>query len=149
MKYFKNLETIKEYNFDGTKRDIKNLFNKLYLQGLRHETDPTYFTEYTIQEGETPEMVAYKFYGNVDYWWIVCMTNGIEDVFYDWPMTLSDIRAYSDEMLKDYPNDERYNIENLITENDNKRFIRVLRETYLNRLISEYLTNQAINRTTT
>lgn len=146
MRYFQNLETI-DYALNGKQKQIKNLFNKIYLQNLRDDTDIRYFQEYTITEGETPEEVSYKFYGTTDYWWIVCIVNRIEDVFYDWPMRLDDVIEYSEEMLKDYPNDTRYDLQALITENDEKRFIKVLKESYLNNLMSDYLTNKTVNRT--
>ena len=145
MKYFNNLETI-EYKLNGQQKEIKNLFNKLYLQNLRTEENPEFFQDYIVKQNETPEDVSYKMYGTTDYWWIICMINGVEDVFYDWLMNIEDVRNYSQEMKKDYPNDKRYDLEVLLEENDTKRFIRVLKPYYLNALISEFITNRTINK---
>jgi hypothetical protein len=42
---------------------------------------------YNIQEGDTPEIIADKFYGDSEKHWVVTMLNDIHDPFYDWPMT--------------------------------------------------------------
>lgn len=45
-----------------------------------------HYYEYTIKEGETPEILAENLYGNPEAHWIVMMTNNIVDPLYDWPM---------------------------------------------------------------
>ena len=45
-----------------------------------------YYT-YDIQEGDTPEMIAEKFYGDAERHWIVLLLNDIMDPFYDWPLS--------------------------------------------------------------
>ena len=100
--------------------------------------------EYIILEGETPEQVSFKYYGTTDYWWIIMITNNIRDVFYDWPMANSEVREYATEMAIVFPTDTDYNVSTLLTENDNKRFISVLKEEYLNILISDYLTQKSM-----
>ena len=42
---------------------------------------------YDVEDGEKPEHVAYKVYGSTDYFWVVCMINDIENVYYDWPLS--------------------------------------------------------------
>lgn len=144
MKYFDNLnETTYELN-EGEIKTIKNLFNKLFLQNFDYSDEEDFLEPYIISEGETPEEVSYKYYGTTDYWWIILIVNQVKDVFYDWPMSNSELREYSEEMLKLYPDDPQYEIENLIEENDNKRFINLLKEEYFNELISNYLTKKSM-----
>lgn len=40
---------------------------------------------YTLQQQDTgrPEFLAYKFYGNTSYYWIICKLNNIDDVYND------------------------------------------------------------------
>lgn len=44
------------------------------------------FHPYTIQEGDRPETIAYLYYGDVGYDWIVYYSNNIVDPYYDWYM---------------------------------------------------------------
>lgn len=44
------------------------------------------FYPYEIQDGDTPEMVASKYYGSSERHWIVLMFNNIVDPQYDWPL---------------------------------------------------------------
>ena len=57
---------------------------------------------------------------------------------------MEEIKAYATEMQKLFPTDSQYDTSTLILENDNKRFIKILKEEYLNDLISEYLTRKTI-----
>jgi|TARA_B100001245_G_C22882433_1_gene424458 hypothetical protein len=42
---------------------------------------------YDVDDGERPEHIAYKLYGESDYFWVVCLVNNIENVYYDWPLS--------------------------------------------------------------
>jgi hypothetical protein len=44
------------------------------------------FYPYEIQDGDTPEMIASKYYGSPEKHWIVLMFNNIIDPQYDWPL---------------------------------------------------------------
>ena len=43
--------------------------------------------QYDVSDGERPEHVAYKVYGDADLFWVVCMINKIENPYYDWPLS--------------------------------------------------------------
>lgn len=43
-----------------------------------------HYYDYDIKEGETPEIVADKFYGNPEAHWLILLTNNIIDPQYDW-----------------------------------------------------------------
>ena len=47
------------------------------------------FYEYNIQESDTPEIVANKYYDNSERHWIVLLFNDIIDPQYDWPLQYS------------------------------------------------------------
>ena len=49
------------------------------------------FTQYEIQEGERPDQVARKFYGDSGLDWVVLIVNNIINVNQDWPMTRDDL----------------------------------------------------------
>lgn len=45
------------------------------------------YDEYDIKDGETPEILADKFYNNPNYHWIILHMNDIIDPRFDWPLT--------------------------------------------------------------
>ncbi len=52
------------------------------------------FDKYNVKEGEKPEDVAFKYYGDAEYHWIIMMTNNITDRYYGWPMTQADFADF-------------------------------------------------------
>jgi hypothetical protein len=44
------------------------------------------FYEYQIKDGETPEVIADKLYGDVGRFWIVLLFNRLSNPFYDFPL---------------------------------------------------------------
>jgi hypothetical protein len=44
------------------------------------------FYKYNVQEGDTPETVAHKYYGDPYKYWIVMYSNQLMDPLWDWPM---------------------------------------------------------------
>lgn len=44
------------------------------------------FYNYDIQEGDTPEMIASKYYNDPELHWVVLIFNNMFDPFYDWPL---------------------------------------------------------------
>ena len=55
------------------------------------------FDSYDVKNGEKPEDIAFKFYGDAELHWVVLMTNNVTDRFYQWPMT----QPQFDEFLTD------------------------------------------------
>jgi hypothetical protein len=47
----------------------------------------TVYDEYDIVDGETPEIIAEKVYGNAQYHWVVMLANDIYDYKADFPLT--------------------------------------------------------------
>ena len=52
------------------------------------------FDKYNVKEGEKPEDVAFKYYGDPTYHWVVLMVNNITDRYYQWPMTQPDFEEF-------------------------------------------------------
>ncbi len=44
------------------------------------------FDTYDVKNGEKPEDVAYKWFGDAELHWVILMTNNVTDRYYDWPM---------------------------------------------------------------
>lgn len=45
------------------------------------------FDKYDVVAGENPEDIAFKYYGDANFHWVILMTNNITDRFYQWPLT--------------------------------------------------------------
>jgi len=72
----------------------KNLFVRGKLRDdLKNSI--TYFQKYTIEEGERPQDVAQKFYGNLKYDWVVLLTAGITNARSEWPLTSKTLYDYA------------------------------------------------------
>lgn len=67
----------------------------------------TLYDEYDMQEGETPEIVAEKFYGNPEYHWIIMLVNQRYNYLQDFPMTSYELDQY---IVDTYGVDGQYQI---------------------------------------
>jgi hypothetical protein len=47
--------------------------------------------DYDIQDGERPEHLSHRIYGNPEYHWINLLYNEIHDPFFEWPMSNSEL----------------------------------------------------------
>ena len=74
------------YSSNGTSTIITDLMTRpALIQDILNNSSLYY--EYDIQEGDTAEMIASKYYGDPELHWIVLITNQITDPFYDWPLS--------------------------------------------------------------
>ena len=46
------------------------------------------FDYYDVKDGETPEMIAHKYYGDVNLHWSILVANDIVDYYDEWPMSV-------------------------------------------------------------
>ena len=52
------------------------------------------FDNYDVKDGERPEDIAYKWFGDAEYHWVILMTNNITDRYYQWPLTQPQFQEY-------------------------------------------------------
>ena len=52
------------------------------------------FDKYDVVVGEKPEDVAFKYYGDAQYHWVVLMVNNVTDRYYGWPMDQAQFAEY-------------------------------------------------------
>ena len=65
---------------------LPNILRRVKLRsGIR--TGSFLFDNYDVSDGERPEDIAYKYYGDAEYHWVILMTNNITDRYYQWPLT--------------------------------------------------------------
>ncbi len=75
----------------------------------------TFFKKYTIRDGERPETVAEKIYGNQFYDWVILLTNNMVNAQYDWPRTNYEMYKIVEEEFDDpYSEISHYEIKETI-----------------------------------
>ena len=92
--YFDLFPTI-EYDVtgDGTKTTIKDLLLRVKVRDYV-KNNRSWFAKYIVEQDETPEMVAFKIYGQAQYHWVVLLFNQITNPYYDWPLKQRDFYTF-------------------------------------------------------
>lgn len=90
--YFKELPEILYKDFLNTDnyKPVKNFFRRVRLKDQLN-TLLAYTPTYQIQDGETPEFVAHKFYNDSDLYWIILLTNNIINIKEEWPLSTQEL----------------------------------------------------------
>ena len=81
-KFPKILYDIKQ---DGTSKVVTDIFRRIKVRE-KIKDNISLLDKYDVGEGETPETVAFKVYGDTNYFWIICLMNNVVNRFYDWPL---------------------------------------------------------------
>ena len=92
----------------------KNFFRRYKINDDIFEY-AVFFKKYTIKDGERPETLAEKFYGNQFYDWVILLTNNMVNAQYDWPRTNYEIYRIVEEEFDDpYSEISHYKIKETI-----------------------------------
>jgi hypothetical protein len=103
MQYFDSLPKIVHINEFGVSKVMTNIMARVSIipQILNN---PAIYYEYNIQDGDTPEIIAHKYYGDSYRYWLVLFANQLMDPQWDWPLSGNELSAY---LVKKYG--ENYN----------------------------------------
>jgi hypothetical protein len=93
MQYFDTLPKIIYTSPSGTSSLYTNLMARASIIPSVFK-DPLIYYQYDLQEGDTPEIVAYKYYGDSYRYWIVLFANQMMDPQWDWPLSYNAFNAY-------------------------------------------------------
>ena len=92
--YFKSFPyTLYSLDNTTTVQVVTNITNRVTLSE-EVKTNLSLYDEYDIRDGETPELVADKFYGNPELHWLVLHYNDILDPRFDWPLDTNNLNRY-------------------------------------------------------
>ena len=80
---------IGNYNF----KEVTNLLRRVRLRAKVKE-NVSIFDTYDVKQGETPEMIAHKYYGDVNLHWTILVANDIVDYYNDWPMSVQKFEKF-------------------------------------------------------
>ena len=95
--YFKDVPSI-YYNFKiGGKDQLSIIKDITHNVRFRKEilSNITLYDEYDIRDGETPEIIAERVYGNPNYHWIIMLLNEKYDYLTDFPLTYNELVAHT------------------------------------------------------
>jgi len=82
-------------NRTGNLDTVTNIISRFGFETTLKENSSAFY-KYDVQESDTPEIIASKFYGSSERHWIVLMFNDIFDPQYDWPLHYSTLIKYID-----------------------------------------------------
>jgi len=76
------------YSNSDTSNGLDSVTNIIARFGFEQslKNNSSAFYKYQIQESDTPEIIAYKYYGSAERHWIVLLFNDIVDPQFDWPL---------------------------------------------------------------
>tara|TARA_B100000287_G_scaffold328111_2_gene312592 strand:- start:2412 stop:2939 length:528 start_codon:yes stop_codon:yes gene_type:complete len=165
--YFEQFPTI-PYDSQGNGK-FKNVKNLLRRVGIRAKvkTNTMLYDTYDVKNGETPESIAHKLYGDAELHWVIMLINNITDRYHDWPMTEAQFLQFVNDKYSNPDGTHHYEISQssgstkkkidvgtdntdypsatLITNyeyerelQDSKRKIRLLDPSYIEKFIDEY-----------
>ena len=87
MAYFRRFPLM-TYDMKGDKdyKLLPDILRRVKLRsGMRSGT--FVFDNYDVKDGEKPEDIAFKYYGDAEYHWVILMTNNVTDRYYQWPLS--------------------------------------------------------------
>jgi len=74
---------------------ITNIIARFAFDSQLKENSSAFYP-YQVQDSDTPEIIANKYYGNVEYHWVVLLFNNIIDPQFDWPLKSDTLIDYID-----------------------------------------------------
>ena len=78
---------------NGEFKAATNILRRVVARA-RTKSDRALFDTYDVKEGETPEMIAHKLYGDSELHWVVLIMNDVVDRYHQWPMSRRQFLAH-------------------------------------------------------
>ncbi len=81
---------------NGDYKLVTNLLKRVAIR-TKVRTNTLLFDTYSVREGQTPEEIANRLYGDPNLHWIIMYVNNITDRYHQWPMTTIQFLAFLNE----------------------------------------------------
>lgn len=88
MKYFEYLP-----KFEYSELSVTNILVRAKVREFVLNNAAVYY-KYKIEDGERPDTLSSKYYGNSNYTWVIFYANNIYDPIFDWPLTNEQFNSY-------------------------------------------------------
>ena len=98
-------DSVGNYNF----KEVTNLLRRVRLRAKVKE-NVSIFDTYDVKEGETPEIIADKLYGDPELHYVVLMINDITDRYHQWPQNQNQFLAYINDKYSNVDATHHYEI---------------------------------------
>ena len=99
MSYFKKFpKMIFDMKNDGNYKLLPDILRRVKQRNAIKDGQFV-FDNYDVKDGEKPEDIAYKWFGDAELHWVILMTNDITDRYYEWPMNT---QTFNDYMVDKY-----------------------------------------------
>jgi hypothetical protein len=96
MNYFDTLPKFIYTNTDNIPRIATDILTRSNIIP-KLQNSPLLYYKYTIQDSDTPEIVASKYYGDPYRYWIILYVNQMFDAKWDWPLNYHNFSAYMED----------------------------------------------------
>lgn len=90
--YFPTMEYACPESTDTKK--VVDVFKRAKMVSMNKNIKGNIFYKYTIQDGERPEHIAERYYGDTQYYWIVLYANDIINLTAQWPRSYREFETY-------------------------------------------------------
>ena len=94
---------------NGESKIVTHLLKRVALHNKARSVTALYDT-YDVRNGETPEMIAHKYYGDAEYHWVILLVNNITDRYHQWPMNTRQFLAHIADRYDDMNATHHYEI---------------------------------------
>ena len=98
-------DSVGDYNF----KEVTNILRRVKLRA-KVKTNTMLYDTYDVKEGETPEMLADKLYGDSNLHWIIMYVNNITDRYHQWPLSTPQFLAFVSDKYSDPDGTHHYEI---------------------------------------
>ena len=92
--YFRPFPKI-EYDIKKNKLPLllTNVTARYKIRDILQQKTAIYYN-YTIRDGDRPDLIAFKYYGDETLDWLIMIANNILDPYYDWPLNYQNFKNY-------------------------------------------------------
>ena len=109
--YFTSFPII-EYDSVGNKnyKMVTDLLKRVAVRA-KVKANTLIYNTYDVLEGETPEILAHRFYGDSELHWVILLVNDITDRYHQWPMNYTQFLTYVNDKYTNVNATHHYYIE--------------------------------------
>ena len=94
MSYFEKFPKIYyDANADGKYKVMTDIISRVKLVDSVKQNIIN-FDYYNVKDGETPEMIAHKYYDDPELHWTILVVNDIIDYYTEWPMSVQKFEEF-------------------------------------------------------
>lgn len=95
--FFKNFPyityTLNPNSRPGDYSVVTDIFKRIRIYSSVLNDARVYYP-YQIKDGDTPENISHRYYGSVDYYWVILLINQIVDPLREWPKSYTSFLNY-------------------------------------------------------